>query len=258
MRVLIADDEPLALGRLARALAFIPEVDLVAAVRSGREAERLIGQLAPEVAILDIEMPDLDGLSVVERLQVRPHSPEVVFVTAYPEHALRAFGLAAADYVTKPFKFERLRSAVRRAKTRLNARTADERFNALQKKMDAWAEPGPDERFERDLWIRRPSGLVRLSLDDVDFIEAHGDYVEFHTAGGSHMNRGTISALAERLDPAKFARCHRSVIISLDRVRGLRRAGRGLTLTLTTGKELSVGPRYVERLSDAMKVRRWW
>lgn len=258
MKVLIADDEPLALTRLEQALTCIPEVELVGAARSGRDAHRLIQQLSPEIAILDIQMPDIDGLSVIERLRPHDHIPEIIFLTAFPEFAVRAFNVAAADYVTKPFDFERLRSAIRRAKARLDARTADERFAQLQKLVAASQAPGRDSRYEQEIWIRKPGGLYRLAFDTVDFLEAQGDYVELHGETGSHMVRDTISSLEQRLEPTRFARCHRSVIVNLGRVRGLRRrAGKGLMLSLATGKELAVGPSYVDKMSELMKVKRW-
>lgn len=258
MKVLIADDEPLALKRLEQALACIPEVELVAAARTGGDAHRLIQQLTPDVAVLDIQMPDVDGLSVIERLRPNDHIPEIIFLTAYPEFAVRAFDVAAADYITKPFEFERLRSAVRRAKSRLDARTADERFSQLQTLVAAAQDQTGDRHYEQEIWIRKPTGLYRLAVQTVDFLEAQGDYVELHADTSSHMVRDTITSLEQRLDPARFARCHRSVIVNLERVRSLRRrAGKGLILSLATGKELAVGPSYVDKVSELMKVRRW-
>lgn len=257
MKVLIADDEPLALKRLEQALACIPEVEMVGAVRSGGDAERLIQQLRPDVAILDIQMPGVDGVTLVERLQPADHIPEIIFLTAFSEYAVRAFDIAAADYITKPFEFERLRAAVRRAKGRLEARSADDRFAQLQKLVAASQDAAKAAHYETEIWVRKATGLHRLALDQVDYVEAQGDYVELHLQAASHTLRDTISSLEQRLDPARFLRCHRSVIVNMERVRGLRRrTGKGFILTLSTGKELVVGPSYVDQVTQSMKIQR--
>lgn len=258
MKILIADDEPLALARLRQALACIPEVELVAEARSGDEALRLIRHLKPDVAVLDIQMPGLDGLAVAARLRPTDPVPEVIFVTAFTQHAVQAFELEAADYLTKPFDFERLRAAVRRAKGRLEARHSDQRFTELQTLVASLQQtPGPSEH-ETDIWIRRADGLHRQPLDEVDHILAQGDYIELHTRGTTHLVRDTISSLEQRLDPASFVRCHRSVIVNLRFVRGMRRrGGRKLILNLTDGKEILVGPSHVDRVTTAMKIRPW-
>ena len=257
MKVLIADDEPLALARLEQALACIPEVEVVAALHSGGDAERLIQQLKPDIVVLDIQMPGVDGMTLVERMQPADHIPEIIFLTAFSEYAIRAFDIAAADYITKPFEFERLRAAVRRARGRLEARSADDRFAQLQKIVAASQDAARTAHFDTEIWVRKPTGLHRLALDQVDYVEAQGDYVELHLPGASHTLRDTISALEQRLDPARFLRCHRSVIVNKERVRSLRRrAGKGLILTLSTGKELVVGPSYVDQVAQAMNVHR--
>lgn len=258
MRVLVADDEPLALARLKQALACIPEVEVIAAARSGEEALRLIHSLHPDLAILDIQMPGLDGLSVVARLRPSGPVPEIIFVTAFTQHAVQAFELNAADYLTKPFEFERLRAAIRRAQARLDARNSDQRFAQLQVLVAALQQTVEPSLHETEIWIRRSDSLHRQSLEEVDHILAQGDYVELHTRGAAYLVRDTISSLEQRIDPARFVRCHRSVIVNLTFVRGMRRrAGRKLTLTLVDGKEITVGPSYVEQVSKIMNVKPW-
>lgn len=258
MRVLIADDEPLALQHLERALLCIPEVEVAATCASGGEAQRLIQQMKPDVAILDIQMPELTGLALADRIRPGDHVPEIIFLTAYSEYAVKAFDLAAADYLLKPLNFDRLRAAVRRAKARVDARGADRRFAELQSLVASLDQAGPRVPHETTMWVRKPGGLHRLELQTIHYLEADGDYVELHAPDEIHMVRDTISAIEQRLDPARFARCHRSTIVNLERVRSLRRrTGKGLVLTLVTGKELRVGPSYVERITDLMKVRKW-
>ena len=258
MKVLIADDEPLALARLKQALACIPEIEVVAAARSGEEAVQLIRSLSPDLAILDIQMPGLDGLGVVVRLRPTDPVPEVIFVTAFTQHAVRAFELNAADYLTKPFEFERLRAAIRRARGRLDARNSDQRFAQLQTLVASLQQSAEPSVHETEIWVRRADGLYRQPLDEVDHILAQGDYVELHTRGAAYLVRDTISALEQRIDPARFVRCHRSVIVNLAFVRGMRRrAGRKLALTLTDGKEIQVGPSYFEQVWRSMNVKPW-
>ncbi|WP_150131381.1 LytR/AlgR family response regulator transcription factor [Caulobacter mirabilis] len=258
MKVLIADDEPLALARLRQALACIPEVELVAAARSGDEALQFVRSLKPDLAILDIQMPGLDGLGVVGRLRPADVVPEIIFVTAFTQHAVRAFELNAADYLTKPFEFERLRAAIRRARGRLEARNSDQRFAQLQALVASLQQTAQPSAYETEVWIRRPDGLHRQPLEDVDHILAQGDYVELHTRGAAHLVRDTISALEQRIDPARFVRCHRSVIVNLTFVRGMRRrAGRKLVLTLVDGREILVGPSYSDQISQAMSIKPW-
>lgn len=258
MRVLIADDEPLALARLRQALACIPEVELIAAARSGEEALQFIRELKPDVAILDIQMPGLDGLGVVMRLRADDPVPEIVFVTAFTQHAVRAFELNAADYLTKPFDFERLRAAIRRARARLDARNSDQRFAELQTRVASLQQTAEPSLHETEIWIRRADGLYRQPLDEVDHILAQGDYVELHTRGAAYLVRDTISALEQRIDPARFMRCHRSIIVNLAFVRGMRRrGGRKLTLSLADGREITVGPSYVDQVSQVMNIKPW-
>lgn len=260
MRILIADDEPLALRRLETALACIPEAEIVAAVSTGGEARRLIAQLRPDVAILDIEMPDQTGLAVVESVAADDHIPEIIFVTAFRHYAVQAFELAAVDYLTKPIAFERLRDAVRRARARLDARSADQRFadlQALVATLQAESEDA-DGAHEKHIWVRRGGELVRMPCGLIRLVEAQGDYVMLHTAEGDILHRDTISSLEGRLDPASFVRCHRSMIVNLDHIRAVRRRGaKGLSLSLADGRSVDVGPSHVERTMEATRLKRW-
>lgn len=260
MRILIADDEPLALRRLETALACIPEAEIVAVASTGGEARRLISKHRPDVAILDIEMPDRTGLSIVEDIGPDDHMPEVIFATAFRHYAVRAFDLAAVDYLTKPIAFERLRDAVRRARKRLEARSADQRFadlQALVATLQSEDRDGDGGRHDSHLWVRRRDEMARLPVSLIRLIEAQGDYVMLHTADGDILHRETVTSLESRLDPSAFVRCHRSTIVNLDHIRGLRRRGKGLTLSLSDGRTIDVGPTYVERLMEATRLKRW-
>jgi len=261
MRVVIADDEPIALERLRLGLACVPEAELVGAAKSGREAAALIRDLKPDVAVLDIQMPGQNGLGVMAGLREGDFIPEVIFVTAFNQHAVSAFEVQAVDYLLKPVPFDRLRQALRRAKARLEARAADARFSELQTLLTTLSaadqsvgKPG----YERELWVKERQGLTRLPLDTVHLLQAEGDYVVAHTADSTHLLKDTISSLQGRLDPAVFLRVHRSTIVNMSRIRTLKRRGkRGYCIVLQSGPEAPVGPSYVDAVLSAVNARRW-
>lgn len=259
MRVLLADDEPVALERLKLALSCVPEARLVAAARNGKEALTLIRELKPDVAVLDVQMPVKDGFEVLEHLRADEHVPEVIFVTAFNEYAVRAFDVQAVDYLLKPVAFERFREALRRARARLDTRASDERFAELQRLLEALrAEEGAAETATtRDIWVQERGGLTRVPVLSIDRIEAEGDYVRIHVGKTSHLLKDTITAIQERLDPS-FARVHRSSIVNLSRVRGVRRRfPRGLVLLLNDGVSITVGPSFADDVMKRMQAHRW-
>ncbi len=261
MRVLIADDEPVAVERLELALSCIPEAELVGVARNGKEALGLIRELQPDVAILDVQMPGQTGFGVLSGLRASDRVPEVIFVTAFESHAVKAFEVHAVDYLLKPVPFERFRDALRRAKDRLHARAADSRFAELQDiiaALSAQASGNGRKDYDRDLWVREREGMTRIPIESIDLFEAAGDYVIAHSGETTHLLSDSISALQERLDPALHLRVHRSAIVHLHRVRGLRRRGRrGLSLTLQSGRQVAVGPSYAEVVLEAVNARRW-
>jgi DNA-binding LytR/AlgR family response regulator len=246
MRIVIADDEPIALERLRSAVACIPEVDLLGQASDGAEALALIRAQKPEVVILDIQMPGLNGLEVMASLQNAPVIPEVIFLTAFDQHAVSAFDLQAVDYVLKPVNFERLRSALRRAQTRVQARSSDQRFAELSRLIDSLrAQTAAREGGlpQREIWVKARNGLVRIPTETIDMIEAEGDYVVIHAAGASHLLKQSISTLEKSLDSSQFARVHRSTIVNLNRVQGIRRRGvRSLSLQLSSDLQRRSGP----------------
>ncbi|MBS0295657.1 MAG: response regulator transcription factor [Proteobacteria bacterium] len=260
MRVVIAEDEAIARERLALALACVPEAELVGAASTGAEAIALIRETQPDIAVLDIQMPRGGGLEVAERIRSDAHLPELIFLTAYSEHAIKAFELNAADYLLKPVPFERLREALRRAQARLLARTSDERFAELERLIDSLRrdEPGAPAH-KREVWVRERNGLTRLALETVRLMTAEGDYILMHSEGGStHMVKDTMSAMEQRLDPTMFLRIHRSTIVNLSAVRQVvRRPPKGLAVVLDDGRQITVGPSYADAAAQQLQVRRW-
>ena len=244
LRALLVDDEPLAVRRLTLALADIDDVEIVESTTSARRAIALIASLEPDIVFLDIAMPGLNGFDVVER---SASSPAIVFVTAYENHAVRAFGVDAADYLLKPVAPERLRVAVERARNWLAGRAATsetgEEGQALTPPLNA-----------DSLWVHRHQEFVRVPLDQITWIEAHGDYVKIHADNGGGLMRTTLTALETRLDPRRFIRVHRSAICRRDAVTGLRRQATGaLTVSLANGDRAPVGRTYSSGLRVLLK-----
>jgi len=205
VRAAIVDDEPLARRLVRRLLERDPEVEVVGEW-SGPDAIAGIESTRPEILFLDIQMPELDGFGVLERVGFHA-VPAVVFVTAYDQYTLRAFEVAALDYLLKPFDDARFFAALLRAKERARARRGN-----------AWV---------RCFLVRLHDRVLFVQVDEVDWIQAADSYVALHVGGRKHLLRETMKSIERQLDPARFARIHRTAIVNLDRVRELTRLDRG-------------------------------
>jgi two-component system LytT family response regulator len=249
LRVVIVDDEPLARDCMRIALEQAPEVAIVAECSDGVDAVEAIRTHLPDVVFLDVQMPGLDGFGVVE--QVGAHAmPAVVFVTAYDAHAIRAFEVHALDYVLKPFADARLLAALERARIALRERQLGDLGRRLATVIDQWyAPPGTTSRENghavspeatlgdggeetngsagRDSYITRfairDDGRVRfVQAVDVDWIEADHNYIILHVGEAKHRLRATIRNVVEELDPKRFVRIHRSVVVNVERIREIQ------------------------------------
>jgi len=237
LRALIADDEPLARALLREYLASHADIELVAEADNGLEAARCIQDLAPKLVFLDIQMPKLTGLEVLQLTGLRRG---VVFTTAYDQHALAAFDLHAVDYLLKPFTQERFDAALDKARRLLR-----EDAPAVERLVSA-------QSLKRVL-VRDGSQMQVLPLDEVDYIEAQADYVAFHVAGRDHLKAQRISELEAQLDPARFVRVHRSFIVNLSRVQALERTESDAhALRLLSGKRIPVSRSGYERLRGVL------
>lgn len=250
MRVLIVDDEPLARRRLVQLLAPRSDVEIVGEAESGREALRLAGLLRPDVLLLDIEMPGVDGFAVLKALPQGP-GPAIIFVTAFQDHAVKAFELRATDFVVKPVSAHRLAGALDQARGDLEARRAGERLAFLQARLAelesralAAADPG--------LWVQVDWGRRRLALTDIRWMEAERDYVRVHMNGNAHVVRALLGDMEKMLDNQAFLRVHRSAIVRKDKVRGVLR-GRfsAPVLELEDGHRVPVGRKYRDAVRSA-------
>jgi DNA-binding LytR/AlgR family response regulator len=259
LRVLIADDEPLALRRLTIALASMPDVEVVGAASDGRAASEAIRRLDPDVALLDVRMPGLDGFAVVEALAVDA-APAVIFISAFESYAVRAFSSNAVDYLLKPVEFPRLADALSRARARRQSLSAERRAAELSEIVRALREEarGRDgQRYESEFWVRDRGRFVRARVDEIERITAERDYVRLHWKGRSLLVRETMADLEHRLDPAVMIRIHRSSFVNIAFVQAVRRGvGGRLIVELASGLEAPVGRTYAQSLTDMVHARR--
>jgi two-component system LytT family response regulator len=207
VKALIVDDEPLARRELRRLLAAHPEIEVVGEAGSAVEAERAMATLAPELMFLDIQMPQRTGFELLESLE---DAPQVVFTTAYDEHALHAFEVGAIDYLLKPIAPARLAAALGRVRERVTAAPPSE-----------WLDP------DRPLLVRDGLSAVLVRLRDVAWIEAAGNYVQLHFGENHPLLLHSMAALERRLDPDRFFRASRAAIVNLDHVEGFDTGVRG-------------------------------
>lgn len=231
IRTMIVDDEPLAIERLQMLCAREPRIALVGTASDGEAALRLIEGLKPDLVMLDIAMPLLDGIGVARAVGRMGMRPAVIFVTAFEGFAVEAFDLAAVDYMLKPVAHDRLSRAIDRVEAALRNRLPE--GEAAAEPQHEWAE---------EFWVPHRSELIRLAADQIDRIEAERDYMRLHVGQHSYLLHQTISSLEERLDPQQFVRLHRSHIVRRDHIARLRHDGSGVWFAaLADGGEIRIG-----------------
>jgi two-component system LytT family response regulator len=220
-RVLVVDDEPLARAGVVQLLARDPEISVVGECGDGRAAIDAINALRPDLVILDVQMPEFDGFEVLRSLP-RERMPSVIFVTAYDQHALRAFEVHAIDYLLKPFDDERFTDSVARAKRNLRSAELGELSRRLGELLEERGTPPTAEPPLTRLVVKHEGRVAFVRVEELDWIEAADYCVKLHTRGQVHLLRESLNALETRLDPARFFRVHRSAIVNLDRIRELQ------------------------------------
>jgi two-component system LytT family response regulator len=229
---LIVDDEPLARKRIRRLLADEPDISVIDECGSGREAIQLIQETSPELLFLDIQMPKIDGFEVLQSINV-DRMPAVIFITAYDQHALKAFEVHALDYLLKPFKRDRFKQALERARTQL-AKT-DVGLTTLIRKLRA------EQSYLHRFMVKSSNRVVFIKASEVEWIESAANYALLHVGDKTHIVRETMQALETKLSPKTFQRISRSVIVNLERVKELQPLGKGqYVLILTNGKQLTM------------------
>lgn len=227
LRTLIVEDEPLARIHLRDLVQGTMTLQLVGEAANGRDALARLAELTPDVLFLDIQLPELDGLAVLQRAT---HQPQVVFTTAYDSHAVHAFELGAADYLVKPFTRERFDRAVARLISRNQSHTpsSDEARDAgLLQRVRALQEQAADDQPLRHVYVRERGQVLPVAVDQIERLEADDDYVVLVVGGRRHLLTVPLSELLRRLDAGRFVRVHRSHAVNLDHVRAMLPADAG-------------------------------
>jgi len=251
IRTLLVDDEPLALERLRDLLRADPEVEVVGACLDGARALEAIRLLQPDLLFLDIQMPELDGFEVLEAL-APGERPLTVFATAYDRFALQAFQARALDYLLKPFGMERLRETLSRVKAVLRGARAVEHQGELEALLASVERRPRPERFV----IQVDRRVVVLSADEVDAVEAEGNYAWVYRGKDAYPVRGTMASLEARLGPLGFVRVHRSWLLNLDRLRELQLGAKG-GIAVTAGElRVPVSGPLRRKLQEALEAGR--
>jgi two-component system LytT family response regulator len=249
LRAVIVDDEPLARERIRTLLTDYPEWVVTAECGDGLDAVQAIGREHPDLVFLDIQMPELGGFEVLEALGA-DFTPAIIFITAFDEFALRAFEVSAVDYLLKPIDPSRFQQALSRARARL-AQTPRDAGLQIEQLMQYWrARQGLASRF-----VVRDGGKISfVKVQDVDWIDAAGNYVRLHAGGREYLVRDTMKAVEARLDPATFVRVHRSAIVNIDRVNALEPYFHGeYVVIMRDGSKLTSSRSHSDRLRALLK-----
>ena len=260
IRTLIVDDEPLARERLHELLDEAPGVTVADDAEDGPEAVDAIREQAPGLVFLDVQMPGMSGIDVIEEIG-QDRMPVTVFVTAYDQYAIKAFDLAAVDYLLKPFDYERFEQALRRAREQVASQDDDAISGRLLRLLRERDPSLLEEESARDApYLERIAvqgrGKARIvPVDDLTHITADGSYAELHTGEDTHVIRERMKTLAARLDPDEFVRVHRSAIVRLNEIELILRGGGGnYAVRLNDGTRLSVSRSRIEELQDRLGV----
>lgn len=237
LKVLIVDDEPLAVERLQILCAKIEGISLVGTGSDGAQALRLIEALTPDVVLLDIQMPGLDGMAAARALSGKPTRPAIIFVTAFDQFAVAAFDVAAIDYLMKPVAIDRLVRALDRVRATIGAGPGT---------VPSGHEPAATADWIKDFWVPNRGEIVRVAAGEIDFIAAERDYMRLHVGPRSYLLHETITELERRLDPEVFVRIHRSTIVRRGCITSFAHDGAGAwEAQLKTGAKLRVGRSYL-------------
>ncbi len=260
-RTIIIDDEPLARDSMRVLLERDPEIMIVRECANGHEALQAIREESPELLFLDVQMPEMDGFEMLAQVPI-DRMPLVIFVTAYDQHALRAFEVHALDYLLKSYSDERFEAALRRAKEQIRQKQVNEVSQRLVALLDsqkpgrdsaAPSKPADNGAYLTRLVVKSGGRVFFLKASEIDWIEAADYYVYLHVGGKSHLLRETMNGLEQQLDPRKFQRIHRSTIVNLDRLKELQPHVHGdYAVILQDGTQLKLSRSYRPKLEAAL------
>ena len=250
IKALIVDDEPLARDRIREMLKEHPEIEIIGEARNGREAIDSVANHNPDLVFLDVQMPDLDGFGVLQNLKPE-QIPVIIFVTAYDQHALRAFEVHAVDYLMKPFDRKRFAEAVEQAKFFLKGAKEPDTARILSMLQELRTGAKYLERFA----IKNGEKVFFVRAEDVDAIEAQGNYVRLSLANSSHLMRDTLNNIESQINPRMFVRIHRRTIVNIDRVKEVQTWARGeYRVVLSTGAHYTLSRGYRQHFDNFIKL----
>ncbi|HTY37666.1 MAG TPA: LytTR family DNA-binding domain-containing protein [Bacteroidota bacterium] len=249
IRALIVDDEPPARNKIRELLKTEMDVEIVDECTNGAEAVQSIASLTPDLVFLDIQMPELDGFGVIETIGPE-RFPAVIFVTAYDQYAVQAFDVHAIDYLLKPFDRQRFQTALNRVREHLEPGRRNEinqQLNSLLRQLK-----GPKKQADR-LVVKSGGRVFFLKNDEIDWIEAAGNYVRLHVGNETHLLRETMNAIQKKLDPAMFIRIHRSTFVNIEKIKELQPWFHGeYVVIMRDGTQLTMSRSYRSNLPDLL------
>jgi two-component system LytT family response regulator len=252
IRTLIVDDMPPARDRIRRHLSPAADFEIVGECGDGASALDAIAAEKPDLVFLDVQMPGFDGIDVAARLDPADR-PLILFITAYDEHALRAFELHALDYLVKPFEAERFARSLERVRAQFALRLAAGLDPAYRTRLDGLFGELLSPRYVDRLSVRDRGRTVLIEVAAIDWIEAQGNYAALRIAGGTHLVRESLNDLERRLDPTLFLRIHRGTIVRVDRIAAVSPLlGGDQRVTLLDGMVLRASRTYRAQLKEAL------
>lgn len=252
IRVLIVDDEPLARERVRSLLGALPDAECIGECGDGASAVTAIRKDAPDIVLLDVQMPELDGFGVISQLS-GDKIPAIIFVTAYDRFALKAFEVHAVDYLLKPFDQERFVTAMNRAIELVKRQQAGELSQRLTALLADVRPETAKSKFVDRIAVKSSGRVVFVKVDDIDWIEAADNYVNIHVGAENHLHRETMASLEGQLSPEKFMRISRSTIVNMDRIKELQPLFHGeYAVILRNGTKLTLSRSYREKLDQLM------
>lgn len=249
IRALIVDDEPPARDVIRKMLSEDSDIEVIGECSNGHEAIQSMDKLSPDLLFLDIQMPEMDGFALLETFD-ESKMPAVIFVTAYDHYAVRAFEVSAVDYLLKPFDHERMAKALERAKSNLREKSDEDRSHQM---LELLKELSTKQQTLERFVIKKNGRVLLVPIEEVDWIEADGNYILLHVGQTTHIIRETMNHLELSLNPQKFVRIHRSTIANIDRVKELQiHFNEEHLVILKDGTELVLSRRYRDKLSQRL------
>lgn len=252
IRTLIVDDESLARERIISLLKKENDIEIVGECSDGEEALQKINNLKPDLVFLDIQMPIMNGVDVIKNLS--EYFPEVIFVTAYDEYAVEAFEMNALDYLLKPFDQERFSKTLARTRQRILANSTEEISEKLNNLILTFSQNNSKEKYLTKFVIKSGGKISFINIDEINYIEADGNYLTIHTSNSKHLYRDTITNVSEKLNPEIFVRIHRSYIVKMGTIKEMQsHFNSEYIITLKDNTKLKTGRIYKTEVEKLFK-----